>query len=337
MEPSDYSTQLQYYSNLGINCIRGWDLGDPTGPPDESPPIQYYFANAKNSVSSFNPNGLMVIPLLSIYTEDPNFTSYFGRVDRLRNSLTDLVNSQDKDVLLGYDWEVEGEGMASYRLAKSVLTTVKEFDNQHPIYTFGIISKKAPIAFTDAIGTYVSGKWGNTAMELDRLVVLDNLDGVTKPVGFGVFSKGEPRGNSAAGFRAQLYKSIIVGVKGMFYYRDPISSSVTSVLPVLRTELDALLPLIREPHWTSWSASSSDSGIFFGTRDNGKEAFIIALNDTAAPVTTTFTISGLYTYTPVSVKNFFAGAEIVPFADSKFTVTIPANSTAVYRLKRSVS
>jgi hypothetical protein len=108
-------------------------------------------------------------------------------------------------------------------------------------------------------------------------------------------------------------------------------------VPNLRRELDAMLPLIRQPHWTNWTVThTGGNNLHVGTRDYAGNGHLIIVNDTAASKTVTFTLSGLC-YTPQTVVNFFTGATVAAVTGGNtFTITLPAvginSGSAVLRI-----
>ena len=98
-----------------------------------------------------------------------------------------------------------------------------------------------------------------------------------------------------------------------------------------------MLPLIRQPHWTTWTASFSSSlPVEVGTRDYNGKGHLLIVNTSGTPVTATFTLAGL-PYTPTSVTNYFSGTTITSVSGNSFTMTIPAlgvnSGTAVVRIE----
>lgn len=109
---------------------------------------------------------------------------------------------------------------------------------------------------------------------------------------------------------------------------------VWNEIPKLRHEIDQMMDLIQQPHWTEWKVTSDQPEVYFGTRNLNNEGYMIIVNTSeTATLTTTFTISGLV-YTPVRVLNFFDNSEIATFTGDSFQVTLEPMATAVYKIAR---
>jgi hypothetical protein len=96
------------------------------------------------------------------------------------------------------------------------------------------------------------------------------------------------------------------------------------------------MPVIRMPHWTSWSLSSNNPLIDFGTRDYEEQGYVIVTNEQESAQTVTFTISGL-SYTPQVARDFFTYETEAEISSSQFAVTIPAYGSKVYVLEAEAS
>jgi len=306
---------------------------------------------AKNAVSSFNPDGMMsgfqIAQYISLYG-----WVYNNPAD-LANTINGLKSSSLINNILMYYWDNE-EAWRGWDVPKTITDTVKRVDvnasgqRMHPIYvlqgdmgmarTYRDASSRT---FADVVGTYTPGS--NTAGpggNANGLTILNNVEGQDTPVVFAQVNL--PQGYS---FRTTIYSAIAHGARGVGVYRDgapgpefPQAKPVEQLewwpdLPNIRREIDQMMPLIREPHWTSWRITSSASVIDFGTRDHNGEGYVIVANPSGQAVTTTFTIANL-PYTPVSANNFFTNAPVASVSNAAFTVMIPAYQTAVYRLAK---
>lgn len=128
----------------------------------------------------------------------------------------------------------------------------------------------------------------------------------------------------------------------MAYYRDPthFDNVPVETLPVwpefdvIRREVDQLLPLIRQPHWTSWHAASASGGLHIGTRDYGGERYLLLVNPSNSSVNSTITVNDL-PYVADGVYDYFTETRMTDVVNGAFTINLPAYGTAVYRLGRT--
>ena len=90
--------------------------------------------------------------------------------------------------------------------------------------------------------------------------------------------------------------------------------------PNLRREIDRLLPLIREPHWTDWSVSiPGSSSLVVGTRELNGTGCLLVLNDTDKSCRTTIKVDRL-SYEIGSVVDYFSGKEVAKASNNSFVV-----------------
>src|SRR5262249_29194687 len=180
----------------------------------------------------------------------------------------------------------------------------------------------------------------------ERATVIRSIEAETAPFTVGVISEEA----YAVNVRRLVYETLIAGGHGIAYYRDgayyqyngdtsrPAAYNIAlrdcwPEFPILRSEIDRLMPLLAVPVTTSWSAGASSSSAVIGTRTYNGEGYLILVNPTGSPLTITFTPTGLG-YSPASVIDFFSGATITAISGGSFTITLAANQTAVYRLAK---
>lgn len=326
---------LNAYSKQGFNCLKGWFVDGIT---------QNYLQMHLNAVSDFNPNGLMSMGEIGQYTI-PSNTTYYNNIDNLSSSIRNLMSKPlFSKVFLSY--YLDNEQYNQYPIIKAVTDKIKTLDingqNQRNHFIFTNqgsdgITRVFDDSF-DAVGDYLES---NVALGMDNIRIIDNIQNQDKPITWSVVSlQSDPSGN---GLRSKLYQSLIVGGKGIAVYSDPITGTTTSItttgawtaLPQLRREVDQLLPLIRQPHWTSWSVTPSNAltPILIGTRDYNNDGYLILLNPSSSAATATYTLSGL-PYKAYSISSYFDNSAITSVANNQFTISLPAYGTAVYRLVR---
>ncbi|HLM84448.1 MAG TPA: carbohydrate binding domain-containing protein [Candidatus Bathyarchaeia archaeon] len=331
--PDNARTDWKVYSEAGFNCV----MGEPTAS---------YVKKGKDATSSFNPDGLYGAFELASYT-CPFY--YYNNASLLRDRINEIKNQGLSDHLL-FHFQDNECGWNETDAWQNIIGTIKSIDvnasgkRLRPIYALqgneGIARMYLKDKLTDVVGDYVSvGGDAGMGGGPNGLTILDNIEKQTNPAVFGQINGPQ----SAASMRRVIYTTILSGGKAIGWYKDcPANGSDTYTVPLenqgfysefpkLRAEIDKLMPIIREPHWTGWSFSSSNSSIQFGTREHNGEGYIIAINPNSSSVSTIFSTSDLG-YAATAVNNFFTDSQVADYANSSFSVTLPANGTAVYRL-----
>ena len=310
---------------------------------------QYSVNKAQLAVSTFNPAGMMAGIQLAPYTspEISTETPRYNDLVMLESELTAINNAGLMDNVLLYYWDNENV-WEEWTVPNAVLNRVKQLDvdsgqnRMHPIYGLqgheGVTRTYKNL--TDICGDYITGNINQFPYENNHgIIIQDYIEEQPNMAAFGQINLISTAGE----MRRRVYDILIAGGKGFGFFRDggTQGGDVTqrgwwASFPTIRAEIDQLLPIIKQPHWTTWSVTSSTNPIQLGTRDYNNEGYIIAVNDINSPITTTIILTGLG-YTPTSVKNYFTGATVTTVANSRFTVTIPAYGSAVYRLPRPVT
>jgi hypothetical protein len=286
-------------------------------------------------------------------------------LNQLARELDAVLNASAADNILGYYWD--NEQYDQYDRPQALVAKIRERDPNHPIMmnqgATGIHRSLRNLA--DLFGNYLVDYGTQLAMwnipmphmrnsvfpqgmlTEARFSLMQNLEGNSRPPGIANIAEE----HYAPNVRRIVYKALINGVRALSYYRDgacynydgdPNGPGCTDLtqrpawaeIKRLKAEIDQLMPLIRRPHWTNWSATSGLNPVTeltIGTRDHGGHGYLLLVNDTSAPLTATIKLSGL-SYTPTSVQDFFTGARIAKVAASSFTAALAANETAVYRL-----
>lgn len=140
-------------------------------------------------------------------------------------------------------------------------------------------------------------------------------------------------------FLPALFSAIAVGARGMGHWRDTYPDDKVEdrpwwpQLPQIRRDIDAMMPLIRTPHWTDWSLTCDQGSpdVTIGIRTLDCRGHLIAANRTDQDVTVTCSISGLV-YEAAKVVDFFTGDELGDVSSGRFSFTIPRYGKAVLRL-----
>ncbi|MCF6177035.1 MAG: LamG domain-containing protein [Victivallaceae bacterium] len=301
-------------------------------------------------MSNFDLSGYIVLPNDVRYN---NLTLLESRINAIKSAgLMDSLLFYYCDNENAYDeWDVP----------ISVTNKVRDLDRDannnlmHPIYFLqgneGVARKynTSSISINDIVGDYVTHDNPSTSPEENRgafgLITLDNIEGQQAPVVMAQINIGV-----GMRFRARLFTAIAKGAKGVGFWRDTYYAPGATVdptrppiedqlwwndLPAINSEINQMLPIIRMPHWTTWSLASSSSLINFGTRDYEGRGYIIVTNESATAITTTFTLTSL-PYTATAARNFFTGIIAANISNSQFTVTVPAYGSLVLQLENEL-
>lgn len=347
---SDNQRDKSVYSAQGFNCdIRLSSIEQ--------------FEAAAAAVSDFNPDGLLGGFDFSPYLDSS--TDRFRDFDTLTDRLSAVLASDAADNLLLFHWDNEND-FDQWQLMGDVIDRLKALDavsdgaRQRPIYAlngnFGLARSQAAAEIVEVTGTYFwssgaedSGR-ANGNIGTDAFELLQKIEGQTIPVTFAQLNEV----NGAGAMRRRLFQSIIGGAKGMAYWRDCFNSRCRAEfepdfarpideqawwpdIPRLRTEVDAMLPLIRQSVATDWTVVSSDPDIVHRVVDYEGEGYMILLNLSSEERVTTFDVARS-PYRALGVADYFSGAQIVDIADGRFAVAVPGvgvgSGTAVLRLLR---
>jgi Concanavalin A-like lectin/glucanases superfamily len=309
---------------------------------------------AQDAVSSFNPDGMMCGFGLSTYIS-PGSSNY-NDLTLLETKINAIKTAGMIEQLLLYYWDNEN-CYDEWQVPLAVANKIKELDvdvnldRMNPIYALqgneGIARKynNSSVNMTDIVGGYTTCDIASLYPDETRgaldLVTMSNIEQQQNPVVFAQINNG-----IGLAFRPRLFNAIAKGAKAMSFWRDTYLNPTPDLpriedqlwwndLPNIRREIDQLLPIIRMPHWTSWSLSSNNSLIDFGTRDYKGKGYIIVTNEQDSAQSVTFTISSL-PYTAITVKNFFTHEIEMQITGSQFTVSIPAYGSKVYVLENNI-
>lgn len=346
---SDNSRPKSVYSKQGFNCdIRLSDIDQ--------------FRAAANAISDFNPHGMMGGFDFSNYLDSG--MDVFRDVDTLTDRLNEVLDSKVSENLLMFHWDNEND-FELWELIGDIIGTVKSLDGaeegvrQRPVYAlngnYGLARSQAASGIVDVTGTYFwsSGaedfSRSNASIGTDALEILQRFEGQTIPVTFAQVNEV----NGPGAMRRRLYQAIVEGAKGMGFWRDCFNRQCQSEFPPdearpidkqewwpdfpgLRTEIDAMMPLIRQPEALDWTVTSSDPDIVHRVVNHDGEGYLILANLSSEERVTTFEIPQA-PYQAVEVADYFSGAPIVGVAEDRFTVAVPGigvgSGTAVLRLR----
>jgi hypothetical protein len=282
---------------------------------------------AKDATSVFNPNGMKAGLRLSTYSGPDSYWTH----TRLANDINYIKNNLS-ETLLCYFWDNENN-WAEWAYWFDMIETIRDNDTDHPVYILNgmagvqrLFSKR----LSDVCGTYTGFDAVNYESGFGKMEVLQYLEKQDIPVGIANLNYIE---DTSYGFRLRLYYALILGAKGIFWWGDTVKHAEDyawwSSISTLRNEVDALMPIIRQPHWTDWIVTCSNGKVFYSTRDLSGDGYMIVMNPEESSSQVTFTLDGIVVD---EVLNYFDGSPIASVAHDQFTVTLPAHSTAVYQL-----
>lgn len=343
---SDNSRDWSIYSKQGWNTII-W-----TG-------AAHQVKQAREAKSEFNPNGMLAGFSLAQYMFPSGWA--YNNIDDLKAKLREIFDQGLGENLLLYYWDNENN-YDQWQVPVSVINTIRSIDvdssgrRRRPIFAlqgeFNIARLHAARGLVDVSGTYVGGgvaATGSAGAGDDGLLILDRLEGQVSPAAFAQVNGVKGPGD----MRLRLYNSIIRGAKALAYWRDCYKGcdekfmKAESVGPVdktpwwpdfpnLRREIDRLLPVIRQPHWTTWSAEVDPSGsVRVGTRELDNEGYLILVNQTSTAQTVTIRIEGL-PYVAKEARNYLDDTKTWPVRDGSLSLMLPGagvgSGTMVLRL-----
>ena len=342
------------YRDWSLYSRQGWNVIIWTGAASQ-------VRQAKEAVSEFNPDGMLSGLSISQYTMPSGWA--YNDMDDLRSTVQQIFDEGLGESLLMYYWDNEVHH-EQWQVPEDVIRTIRAVDAdatgmaRRPVYAlqgeYGIARAHATAGLVDVSGTYVGGgadaTGGAGLGDYDGLFLLDRLEGQVSPAAFAQFNGVDGPGD----MRLRLYNSIIMGAKAMGYWRDCYRACeenfMKSVGPVdekpwwpdfpnLRREVDALLPIIRQPHWTDWTVTVEGTGrVRVGTRDNDGEGHLIIVNQETSRQTVSLKVSGL-SYTAREVRDAITGEAVAEMDDDTFSIVLPAigvgSGTRVVRLVAS--
>lgn len=349
------AARLKDYVDHGINCI---EFVDAFLTPSDT----------KKVIARLNSMGIMSGVYLVLYSFPvgwanlrDNETVPVDILDDIRNDTERTFQKKIRDLEEMIAAVADTEGLLSYAYDNElnllykrnikVFDTLHRLDPDHPITMVQGVGAQliAPYSgYVNSHENYVGGLSLNPAY----FNLVDNYSPDKIPAGIGLIDPGVTQPESV---KIRAYLNIMQGGKGLSLNTDPLYYPATeprtwiSSLPFWKnqesrgsemkrvaSEMQQLLPLIREPHWTEWKALASESTIPVSTRNHDGEGYIFSLNPTNKELDVEFTLKGL-PYMPISAEGYFKDLPPETVTGSieggvKFTVTLPAMGRAVYRL-----
>jgi hypothetical protein len=294
--------------------------------------------------------GMMVGIRLAQYMN--GFGQFYNDLDHLANTI-DAIKQQglSEDVLLYY-WDNEF-AETEWEVPINAVDVIKQHDvdangdRLHPIYalqgSYNLARIQAANDLVDIQGTYVGGTVDNTGGgtgDTDALTVLQNIQGQDRPSPFAQLNAANTHPGD---LRLRVYNALIAGAKAVGYYADHLTgepwledTAWAADMPYLPQEVDALLPIIREPHWTDWAAVTSTNGdVRVGTRDHQGLGYIFLANQRSTAASLTISLEDL-PYTAATVVDQLTGEVVGSVTNGTFSLTLAGanirSGTQVLRL-----
>jgi hypothetical protein len=350
---SDNYRDLQVYSNQGFNCL-AWSSTHTA--------IQ----NAKNATSVFNPYGMKAALQIAQYTSVGAFR--YNDLTHLQSTLDDIKSNGVEENLLWYYWDNENN-YDKWNVPISVVDKVKLFsveangDKKHPIYALNgnVGQARKYNDYVDVGGTYIiSG-----ILDIANYDNVDNsyldmnyIEGIKSPIVMAQINLG---GNSLTGvkdkMRAVIYKSIILGAKGIGYWRDksPLNPSyqdgdgnmksselhgdITTTswwedFKNIRNEIDLMMQngIIQSPLLKLSTARTNVKNIEAGIRKVGEKYYMLIanLNDESKEVEITINIDNKFFQKAI---DFISKDEVSKINSERFKLTLLKGETKIIELQ----
>ncbi len=292
--------------------------------------------------------GMMAGVRLAQYINNSSSPSY-QNTDHLASVIQDIKDEGLSEDVLFYYWDAEFTEN-KWDEAINVLDTVKandvdsNGDRMHPIYAlqgaYNLARVHAGRGNVDISGTYLGGVVDDPVPVDGRYVVLNNIEGNNRPSPIAQINSAD---SHPGALRMRVYSALIAGARGIGYYSDgatgdPLIENAAWVgdMPALPQEVDALLPIIRQPHWTDWSATvSTSSDIRAGTREHDGVGYIFLVNRTSTAADLTISLEDL-PYTAGNVVDQLTGQVVGSVNNGSFNLTLAGiniqSGTQVLRL-----
>ena len=309
---------LSLYSAQGFNCVMFNQFG------------MSLVEQARKAVSRFNPYGMLTMIEIAQYVA-PGAWAY-NDLSGLARNLATLLQSPFAANILAFYWD--NEAWSEYAVPQAVTDLIRRSDR--------LVGTRRirPILMLQGNPGMLRQYNDMVDVAMSYSVPVDNflqqrLEQQGLPWALAVISETD----DPAVLRAAVYQQLALGARGIAFYRDPLSNGrgiesmpIWPAFAELRTELDALLFLLRQAAWTSWEAVASSSSVTVGTRDYRGLGHLILSSDSAAPLRLSLSLHGL-SYRPAALVDFFSGSRLGFEPDGTVIVPLPARGTAVYRIE----
>ena len=206
-------------------------------------------------------------------------------------------------------------------------------NRMHPIYmlngAYGQARKYNDLV--DITGTYVALDRTDRSM-VHNFIGLQVSENQLLPAVIAQINRGV-----GLNFRPILFGAIAKGAKGLGFWRDGGSginiekAQWWNDFPNMVNEIEQMMPLIRESHFTNWTVECDNDAIIFGSRMHKNKGHLIIANPTNSRIVAKLTISDL-PYSISSVKDYFTKQIIGDIDNNMIKITIDPHGTKVIRL-----
>lgn len=333
------SEQAQRLSNQGFNMTFA-----------SSPEV---LKNVKNATSSFNKNGMMaMVPAV--------FSSGFrntGDAQALARSVDELVGSSAASAIFAW-WEEPTDGareLKAYPRSLQAHQIIRDHDKVNGAAgspNFINVSEVGYArSFSDAgdfTGTFrypLQAGIANRPLGAagSGFKIAAKLQGSKKPHLMMQVQVTDDRGNirpTSAQLRALVYHHITVGGKGIVFWWDTQAgggalkdTDLWPQFPILRREIDTLLPIIRQgdPTWSvDMGPQPALASVDVMAKEYNGESYVVMVNTGDSPKTGTATLSR-FSKSPIKGEEVFGKGDVT-FEGNSFPVELEPYGTRVYRI-----
>ena len=312
---SNHRSNYIDYKNLGFNTMMWGGLGSD----DNANAVASVYSSMYRSLNA----GLHTCYDLSAYSYENNLRHGNANYHNLSQAL-DFLNENEEyrnnNLFFYHDNEPQSANLQNGPYFQSVLDVTNEHEIPSLIYQLNgnIGFKNLNLDKIDVLGTYVD--------PTGRQVVIDRDNMSNKPIVFTTLTVPPE-----LHIRPLFYTSLAMGAKGISYFRDALNNQDLPYGPIedvngidhlvdIADEIQNMMHIIRQPHWTNWNvqASSPEMGsitgdiVTLGTREykNGgnRTAYVfVANNEEAAIENFTIDFSDLDLPDNTEVKYFSSG------------------------------
>lgn len=259
------------------------------------------------------------------------------KINHLRDTISKIKSDGLMDEVLFYYIDNEFYKITDELIGVS--NTIKSLDldrngkRMHPIYmlngAYGLARKYNNIS--DITGTYVAKDRTDIPLS-ENFTGLQINENQRQPAVIAQINRGV-----GLSFRPILFGAIAKGAKGLGFWRDGGSginiekAPWWNDFPNMVKEIEQMMPLIRESHFTDWTVECDNDAIIFGSRMYKNKGHLIIANPTSSRVQANFTIYDL-PYSISLVKDYFSGNIAGDINKNVVTVTLNPYGTKVIRL-----
>lgn len=330
---ADNDRPLSFYSAAGWNCNM-W--------ASDAAKIQ----EGKNAVSELNPYGMMSALQIAgfMIKSHPEYRN----LTLLKQRMAAIESSGASTHLLAYYWDNENnqtEWVAPFEIVGAIKTFESRLGRGRrvPVYVlqgmYGVARTYAAAGLGDIVGTYYLGDDAEVGAGKGAtgLRLIQEAQGQKSPLVFAQIN----RVTAAGEFRVRAFAAIAQGAKGIGYWRDCYSQACKNKwgntlrpieempwwvdIPLLRSEIDRLMPIIRANHRPNWSASVLGSNsVVVGVREANSNRYLILANLGSQDAEVRIKLLGLEGNEYEKLVDLITGATIGSFATKdEVQVTIP--------------